>query len=343
MSETSAAAAAETAASPPEPAEKSGGSDSLLTVLIAFFANLLIAIAKSIAAFITGSASMVAEAAHSWADAGNEVFLIIAERRGSKPRDAKRPLGYGKEAYVWSMFAAVGLLTAGAGVSIVHGIQELGSDETADSYVINYVVLGIAFALESVSFFQATRQTKGKAAAAGLHPLRFIHQTSNPTLRAVFLEDAAALTGLVIAGAGVVLHQVTGDAVWDAIGSIVVGVMLFAVSIFLVQRNRSFLVGEAISGVIRDRALSALIAHPEVERVTYLHLEFVGPERLFVVAAVDLTGNDDEASLAVRLKRVENAVQDHALIEAAVLSLSLPEDPALFSGEGSAPGGAHPA
>ncbi|AKU15320.1 cation diffusion facilitator family transporter [Luteipulveratus mongoliensis] len=323
-----------------EAAEPSGG-ESMLTVVIAFVANLLIAIAKSIAAAITGSASMVAEAAHSWADAGNEVFLIVAERRSARPSDAKRPLGYGKEAYVWSLFAAVGLLTAGAGVSIVHGIQELGSDESPDSYVINYVVLGIAFVLESVSFFQATRQTRGKAAAAGLHPLRFINRTSNPTLRAVFLEDAAALTGLIIAALGVWLHQVTGDAVWDAIGSIVVGVVLAAVAIFLVERNRSFLVGEAIGGATRDRALTAILAHPEVERVTYLHLEFVGPERLFVVAAVDLTGNADEAALAVRLQQVEDAIEGHSMIQAAVLSLSLPDDPPLVP-EGLV-GGAHPA
>ena len=308
--------------------EREGG-ESMLTVLIAFTANLLIAIAKSVAAAITGSASMVAEAAHSWADAGNEVFLIIAERRSARPRDARRPLGYGKEAYVWSLFAAVGLLTAGAGVSIVHGIQELGSDATADSYVINYVVLGIAFVLEGISFLQATRQTRGKAQAAGLHPLAFISRTSNPTLRAVFLEDAAALTGLIIAGAGVVLHQVTGNAVWDAIGSIVVGVMLAVIAIFLVDRNRAFLVGEAIRGPVRDRVLAALLRHPEIERVTYLHLEFVGPERLFVVAAVDLTGDSPESDLAVRLQKVEDVIEGHEMITTAVLSLSLPTEDAL--------------
>ncbi|MDE9364840.1 cation diffusion facilitator family transporter [Luteipulveratus sp. YIM 133132] len=308
--------------------EREGG-ESIITVIIAFVANLLIAVAKTGAAIITGSASMVAEAAHSWADAGNEVFLIIAERKSDRPSDERRPLGYGKEAYVWSLFAAVGLLTAGAGVSIVHGIQELGAESEPENYTINYIVLGIAFVLEGISFLQALRQTRGRARAVGLHPLTFISRTSNPTLRAVFLEDSAALLGLLLAGGGVALHQVTGNAFWDALGSILVGVMLALVAIFLVDRNRAFLVGEAIGGPIRNRVLQAVLDHPEVERVTYLHLEFVGPERLFVVASVDLTGDSVESDLAVRLEQVEEAIRGHDLIETAVLSLSLPHEESL--------------
>src|SRR4051794_31165356 len=160
---------------------------------------------------------MLAEAAHSWADTGNEVFLLFADRRSDRSRDAAHPLGYGREAYVWSMFAAFGLFTAGAVVSISHGITELISPEPATDYLIAYLVLGIAFVLEGISFTQATRQARSRAHELGRDTLQHIWDTSNPTLRAVFAEDAAALIGLVIAFVGVGLHQLTGSPVPDAI------------------------------------------------------------------------------------------------------------------------------
>ncbi len=223
-----------------------GGSESLVTVLVAFGANLLIAIAKSVAAVVTSSASMLAEAAHSWADAGNEIFLLVADRRSERGRDVRHPMGYGREAYVWSMFAAFGLFTAGAVVSIWHGVSELLDPEEATNYLVAYVVLGIAFVLEGVSFAQATRQARKAARGARPRVLGYILNTSNPTLRAVFAEDAAALIGIVIAATGIALHQITGSPVPDAIGSLLIGVLLAVVAVFLIDRNRRFLVGEAV-------------------------------------------------------------------------------------------------
>lgn len=312
-------------------AEESTGGESLLTVLVALCANVLIAIAKSVVAVITGSASMVAEAAHSWADAGNEVFLVIAERRSARPRDESHPYGYGREAYVWSMFAAFGLFTAGSIVSIWHGIQSWsgaeGEGET--DYRWAYAVLALAFVLEGVSFLQARRQTKVQARRFGLNVLPFIARTSNPTLRAVFLEDAAALIGLLIAGAGIGLHQVTGDARFDAAGSVAVGLLLGVIAVFLIGRNRDFLVGQAASPELRERALAGLLEHPSVERVTFLHLEFVGAARILVVAAVDLVGDDTESAVAQRLGVLADVVEDQEMIEKAIITLSRPGSPAL--------------
>ncbi|MCW2759225.1 MAG: cation diffusion facilitator family transporter [Nocardioidaceae bacterium] len=298
----------------------------MLTVLVAFAANLLVAIAKSVAAALTGSASMLAEAAHSWADTGNEIFLIVAERRGSKASDEAHPLGYGKETYVWSMFAAFGLLSAGAAVSVLHGIQSLGAEESGASPLVNYVVLAVAFVLEGTSFAQALRSTRAAALPSGLHPLRYINRTSDPTLRAVFVEDSTALVGLVVAAGGVGLEQATGDPIWDALGSIVVGLVLAGAAIFLVSRNRDFLVGGGITGRIRQEALKAVLAHPLVSSVSYLHLEFVGPGKLLLVATVDIEGDDRESVLAVRLQEVEDQIRQHPMIETAVLSLSLPDE-----------------
>ncbi|HEY9290386.1 MAG TPA: cation diffusion facilitator family transporter [Microlunatus sp.] len=313
---------------------ESPGTESLRTVLIAFAANVAIAIAKTVAALITSSASMVAEAAHSWADAGNEIFLLIADRKGSRRRDDSHPLGYGRDSYVWSMFAAFGLFTAGAVVSIMHGVQELSGDEPGGHYLINYIVLGIAFILEGTSFLQAFRQARGSARKQGDGTLEFVLATSNPTLRAVFFEDSAALVGLVIAGSGIAVHQITGSHIADAIGSILIGILLAVVAIVLINRNRKFLLGEAISPDLRNAILAELLKHQDIDRITYLHVEFVGPSRVFLVAAVDLTGNLREDTLSVHLRRIEHELEQRDAVEEAVLTLSTRDEESLtVSGE----------
>lgn len=308
-----------------ETAQHAGGSESLVTVLVALTANALIAVAKSFAAAITGSASLVAEAAHSWADTGNEIFLLIAERRSGKPSDAEHPLGYGREAYVWSMIAAFGLFAVGAAVSVLHGIQQLTSpEEEAGSYLIGYAVIAIAFVLEGISFTQALRQTRGAASRVGLRPLRYVERTSDPTLRAVFVEDAAALIGLVLAAAGMALHEITGNAAYDAVGSILVGLLLAVVAIFLIQRNRDFLTGEVVSPSSRREMLEALLAEPDIESVSVLHLEYVGPGRIFVVASVDLIGDAAEHTVAERHQRIEDRLEQQPRIARALLTMSAP-------------------
>lgn len=312
--------------------EKAPGGESLLTVVVALAANALIAVAKSVAAWLTGSAAMVAEAAHSWADTGNEVALLVAERRGSRPRDAAHPRGYGRSAYLWSLVAAFGLFVAGSVVALWHGGTALwdhlqgAEDAEPPSYVVNYVVLAIAFALEGASFLQALRQVRRESRRWRLRLLAFVYRTSDPTLRAVFLEDSSALVGLVLAGAAVVAHQVTGDAVYDALGSLAVGVLLGLVALFLIRRNMDYLLGEGVPEGLRLALLDAVLDHDAVARVTYLHLEFVGPRRVFLVAAVDLTGDDPEPVLARRLRALEAELERSPLVEDAVLTLSAPEE-----------------
>jgi cation diffusion facilitator family transporter len=306
-----------------------GDGESVRTVLIALAANVLVAVAKSIAAVLTASASLLAEAAHSWADAGNEVFLAVATQRSRRPPDTRHPLGHGREAYVWALLAALGLFVAGAAVSITHGVQELIHSEPATDFAVGYAVLGICAVLESISLTQAVRQVRAEAAALQRDLIEHVLGTSDPTLRAVFAEDTAALAGLAIATAGLAAHQVTGSPVPDAVGSILVGVLLAVVAIVLINRNRRFLVGEEADPRVRTAVLRALLAAPEVARVTYLRLEIVGPRMISVIGDVDLTGDDNESHLAVRLRALEARISASPAVAGTVLTLSAPDEPTL--------------
>ncbi len=309
----------------PESKKEDKKSSSVITVLIAIGANFLIAIAKSFAAFITGSASMVAEAAHSWADTGNGIFLLVAEKKAIKPADDSHPLGYGKESYVWSMIAAFGVFMAGSIVSIYTGITEWNATETETDYTIAFVILAVAFVLEGFSLIQAYLQSKKQGEAINVSAIGYVIDTSNPTLRGVFFEDLAAVTGLVIAAAAMGMHVYTGQAFWDALGSIIVGILLGIVAIFLISRNRDFLVGYKVSERMHNYVLSELLTHADIDSVSYLHLEWVGPKRIFMVAAVDIAGNQKEDSLAQKFEDIESQFRSEDIFQEAILTLSVPK------------------
>jgi cation diffusion facilitator family transporter len=313
----------------PAAEEDSSGGESATTVVIAFAANLAIAIAKTVVALITGSASMLAESAHSWADTGNEVLLVIAERRSHRKPDETHPFGYGREVYVWSMFAALGLFAVGATVSVWHGISSLFSEGEETSYFWAYVVLAIAFVLEGISFAQAFRQTRREAAQLDRDVLEHALATSDPTLRAVFAEDAAALVGLVIAGLGILLHQLTGEAVYDAVGSILVGLLLGVIAFVLIRRNLQFLSGQQSDDRLRNIAIRLVKSMPEVDRVAYMRLEYVGPRQVLLVASVDLHGEHPESRVAYTLRDLEHRVEEDPNVVEAVLTLATPDEPSL--------------
>ncbi|MBB5162302.1 cation diffusion facilitator family transporter [Mycobacterium sp. AZCC_0083] len=306
------------------------GGDSTFTVLVAFAANLAIAVAKTAAAAVSGSASMSAEAAHSWADTGNEIFLLIANRRGGRAADERRPLGYGREVYVWSLLAAVGLFVVGAAVSIWRGVTELLHGAAGgEDYRLAYLVLAVAFILEGASLMQAVRQLRREANRFDADLLEYALQTSDPTVRAVFAEDSAALIGIAIAFLGILLHQLTGEVLWDAIGSILVGILLGVVAVVLIDRNRQFLTGEPGSPRIREALVARLADYPEVAAVRFLRAEFIGPKRLFVIASVDLVGDSVESSVAKTLRLLENRLEEQPYVAEAVLTVSEPDEPGI--------------
>jgi cation diffusion facilitator family transporter len=304
-----------------------GEGESLKTVLVALAANAAIAVAKSVAALLSGSASMVAEAAHSWADTGNQGFLLVAHRRSRRPADHAHPLGYGREAYVWAMLAAFGLFAVGAAVSVWHGISELvhGESESGD-YMLSYIVLGIAFVLEGASLIQATRQLRGEARRYNRDLLQHALATSDPTTRAVFAEDSAAVVGVVIAFLGILLHELTGSAVWDAVGSILIGLLLGVAAVILVDRNRRFIAGESGSQELHDAIVARIQELPDVAEVRFARLTFVGPNRLYLVASVDLEGDPPEPHIARTLRSLEAQLESDGNIVDAVLTIAEPDE-----------------
>ncbi|MCA0241061.1 MAG: cation diffusion facilitator family transporter [Proteobacteria bacterium] len=306
-----------------------GAGESLRTVLVALAVNALIASAKSVAAAISGSAAMLAEAAHSWVDAGNGIFLLLAERRAARAPTALHPMGFGRSAYVWAMVAGFGLFTAGAAVSVMHGIAALRAGPAAGAAqdtTLAYVVLAVAFVLESVSFLQARRQVAQAARSRGRQPWAFVLGTSQTTLRSIYLEDITALGGIVIAALALWLGERTGNPMYDAVGSILVGLLLGAVAIVLIVRNAQFLVGDPGTPEMRAALRDWLLQQRDVQRVGTMHIEFVGPGRVLVVAAVGLAGDPVASVLARRLRALEDELcRLQPAVARCLLTVGLPD------------------
>jgi cation diffusion facilitator family transporter len=311
----------------PKPAADLDETESTRTVLVALGANAAVAVAKTVAGVFSGSASMVAEAAHSWADTGNEVFLLIADRRSRRPPDARHPLGHGREAYVWSLLAAVGLFVVGAVVSVWHGISDIvDAQSSRGDYRVAYLVLAIALVVESISLHQAVSQLRSEASAYHRDLLEYALATSDPTVRAVFAEDSAALIGIALAFGGIGLHQLTGNAVWDAVGSILIGVLLGVIAVVLIDRNRRFLTGEPGSDQLREAVIARIKALPDVAAVRFVRLVYVGPKLLFLVGGVDLVGDYAESNVAKKLRRLEGELESDPHIVDAVLTIADPDE-----------------
>src|SRR4051794_3876784 len=214
--------------------QESGKGESLLTVLLALGANASVAVAKALAGVLTGSAALLAEAAHSVADCATELLLLAALHRSSRPADTAHPFGYGKERYFWSLLAAVSIFASGSMFALYEGVSTLfGHGEAQSTSILSYIVLAVAFLLEGTSWVQAVRQTRQESRAENRSFWAYLRLIDDPTPKTVLFEDSAALVGLLVAFAGIGLHQITGSEVWDGVASIVIGVLLAFVAYLL--------------------------------------------------------------------------------------------------------------
>jgi cation diffusion facilitator family transporter len=261
-------------------------SESVLTVLVAGLMNLAIAIAKLVAGLLSGSAAMVSEAAHSAADTVTEVMLYISLRNSVKPADEAHPFGYGSTAYMWAALAAAFTFVAGGLFSITHGFHSMHDGGEAD-FLIAYAVLAISFVLEGVSFVRTVVQLRGESRHWNVRPARFLRYTPDTSLKAVFLEDLAALIGLLLAALGLMLTEITGDPFYDGGASVLIGVLLLVVAVLLGHANLSLLIGRSLPPRFRATVLAELESSRDVTAVQELLTLQLGPTSVLVAAKVD--------------------------------------------------------
>jgi cation diffusion facilitator family transporter len=283
---------------------------SLRTVVVALGINVAIALAKSFAAVISGSSALLAEAAHSVADTGNEIFLLVALRTSRRPADETHPFGYGADRFFWSLLAAFGIFVAGGLTAIVEGIYQLQNPHRLDAVVVGYVVLAVSLVLELTSWRTAYRQLRSESRGRGVSLRVYVRRTSDPTPTTVFYEDSAAVIGIVLAAIGLILHQVTGSAVPDAIASIAIGVLLVFVAVRLAARERDLLTNQAAPPPIADGFRRVITDTRNLERIARLDVLVVGPRMWLITADVVLADTLSSAEAFDTLRDIRIRLSD---------------------------------
>ena len=267
--------------------EKSAGGESTFTVIVAAAANLGIAVAKAVAGLISGSSAMLSEAAHSVADTVTEVLLLTALKRSEKPADEEHPLGYGPERYIWAMLASVATFVGGAVFSLYDGIHTLVQGEDLGDPLVSYIVLAVAFLLEGYSLRTGVRQVRSEAAGLGIPAPRYLRRTPDTAVKAVVMEDSAALIGLLLAAGGLLGGQLSGSGMWDGIASVLIGVLLVYVAWVLCRSNAQLLIGRPVSAAMRAGVREELLSVPHIIDVLELTTLIQGPDEVLIAAKVD--------------------------------------------------------
>jgi cation diffusion facilitator family transporter len=279
-------------------------------IYAAIVANLAIAAAKFSVAAITGSAAMAAEGIHSAVDTGNEALLLIGEKNATRPPDHKHPFGYGKVVYFWALIVALSVFSLGGGLTIYHGVHGLLHPQPLADPMWGYVVLGVAFVFEGYSW-NLSRLGLNKARKDGDNLWQTVRASKDASVFAVFIEDSAALLGLVVAAAGIGLSQLTGNPLYDPAASVVIGLLLVGAAFTLARETGALLVGESVgreeTGALRD-IICADRAIDKVERVLTMQM---GPDEILVTASVQFKRGMRIDEVEHAIERLENAVRAH--------------------------------
>jgi cation diffusion facilitator family transporter len=302
-------------------------SSSTRTVLVAAGANLAIAVAKGIAALVTGSAALWAETMHSIADTGNEVLLWLGLRRSKRRPDRRHPFGYGQERYFWAFLAALGIFLVGGLLSVAEGVRSLLVPEPLESPWVGIGVLVVSAGFEGYSWLTARRQLREDARRRRRSVREHLALASDPSATTVYLEDSAALVGIGLALAALILHLVTGWAWWDPAASMAIGVLLAVVAWLLARRSKALLIDAAAPDDVMETLRDAIGPQPWIHTVHDLRAVYVGPSQLLVAIDVepcpDLTRRPG-AELLERAGDLRRRLLEQPTVAEAVVTLVPP-------------------
>ena len=286
----------------------SGGNKAIIA---AFLANMGIALAKFIAWALSGSASMLAEAIHSVADSGNQILLLRGGRKSKRVADRSHPFGYGRERYVYAFVVSIVLFSVGGMFAVYEGIEKLREPHELDLtwWWLPLLVLVISIGLESYSLRTAVHESN-LVREKGQSWVSFIRRAKAPELPVVLLEDTGALTGLTLALFGYGLTLLTGNPVFDAIGTLCIGVLLIIIALVLGVETKSLLVGEGATTADHDRIVDAINGGPEVVKLIHMKSLYLGPDELMVAAKVALASDKTVREAADDIDEIEKRIRE---------------------------------
>ena len=282
----------------------SGGGKAIIAALLA---NLGIAIAKFIGFLISGSSSMLAESVHSLADTGNQGLLLLGGRKSRRKADDSHPFGYGRERYVYAFVVSIILFSVGGVFSIYEGIDKLQNPHEVEMPIVPIVILIVAIGLESFSLRTAIKESNHVRGTQSW--VQFVRRAKAPELPVVLLEDCAALLGLAFALTGISLTVATGDANWDAIGTLAIGVLLVAVAVILGIETKSLLVGEGANPHDTVKIRDAINENECVEALIHLKTLYLGPDELLVAAKIAFAIKMRLSDVAAEINSVEASIR----------------------------------
>lgn len=274
---------------------------SKATLYVAMAANIIIAVSKFLAAFFTGSSSMLSEGIHSVIDTGNQLLLLLGIHKSQKPADSNHPFGYGKELYFWSLIVAIIIFAIGGGVSIYEGIMHIQHENRIKNPLWNYIVLGIAFISEGTSFQYAYRHFRSSTPAVSI--IQAIVRSKDPASFIVLIEDFAALTGLVIAFLGVSFSEVFELYFFDGIASLCIGILLACTALFLARESKNLLIGESAGKEFLETVTRIVGKYPQIKVIGAPLSMYLGANQIVLAVQIDIYQEKDLEGLLLSIER----------------------------------------